>query len=176
MSKKSQSGINYWWPVTNNGTAFTCLGKAGVYIAQNQTTAAKTVTIQTFTIDARTYAGPITFFIKALNNNIYENRNSDLEVRVYDYHDGQDSEDSVYGPRYLFKIKDAANTISTDDGSIWQPFNLVKDASGVYKVEKIPQLDVTGKPTASAYDNGKIHSKFCKLKKHLPGDVYGSCL
>lgn len=146
----------YWMPAPLNGSG--CTGTNGVFVHEIAG-AAKTF-IQSFTIDPSIIvtAQPHSygFFVEAVDDVLGSYTNSNLQVDVYSYHEGQVPLYSLYQPDYSFNIKDAADSSSNSLAPYWHVFNFLvspsADGTYSYGIEPVETIE----------------TDICQIKENMP--------
>ncbi len=148
---------------------YLCREVNGVKISEQVNS--KTVQTIAFTIKPPTNSTkPFAFLVGEYGSSgLPAQRNGDLQVRVYEYRDGQVPLYSIYGPTYTFSIKNTGSSTSNPSAAqYWHAFNLVKEGN-VYVVKKVPQTNSSGTVTGE-YADGMLQSTFCSTLNHIPGE------
>ncbi|MEK7623430.1 MAG: CARDB domain-containing protein [Patescibacteria group bacterium] len=93
----------------------------------------------------------------------------DVQVEVYDYHEGQDDLYSIYKPRHTFRIQAAASTQTTPEDAYWHVFNMVRTYSdGEFNYE-IQQFGLVDSAHPERGGQGTIESGFGNVQCNIPG-------
>ncbi len=171
-------GGEYWNPrSTDTGT---CGSGKGIYmhpvrLRQNypQGEQRYDMSIQSVTFDTNQLATnkTVAFFVSSHAGKPiaqYADSDSNVEVLIYEYHEGQDSLLSVYQPVHQFKLKAAQESSTNPGAKYWHVFNFV-NKSGKFVVENVQKKDnITGELLDSYWSNGSIETNFCEIINNLP--------
>ncbi|MBI5728435.1 MAG: hypothetical protein HY984_01630, partial [Candidatus Magasanikbacteria bacterium] len=156
--------FNYWWP-------YNCqpylTGSAGPSSHVSHTYVHPIRGLQkTFTQAMTVYAGtsttrPFAFFVEAVGRPIAPYKNSrTLQVEVYEYHPGQNRQNSIFRPR-VFDIYRAAETSDNPQAEYWHVFNIGRaNDTSPYTIQ-----------TFGPDGQGSIETDFCAVLANVPGET-----
>ncbi len=160
---------NYWmpnncWGYLGGNTKPSAGVNGGIYI--HPKLGAEKTFVQSFTFDMDKMSNskqPLGFVVQAIGGSttpdegpIYPYRMSEnVKVEVYEYHEGQNPQDSIYLPTEVYSISTAGTKQSNPNKSAkyWHVFNIMNDGSGNYSVQGVEEIE-----TAE-----------CQVAKNLPG-------
>lgn len=131
--------------------------------------------IQSFTIDFNKMLSSdksFAFVVQSLSGYISPYKTSNLAVDIYEYHDKQNSQYSVYKPTKTYAILDAAATGTNTKAKYWHVFNIAKK-DGKFIIEPPVRLEakVDGSPGVQeiSYPTGLISTDQCEIAKGIAG-------
>jgi hypothetical protein len=168
----------YWLPTLCHKEFAANDGSGGVYfhkVGNLEKIGAQALTIPTKSNDlgalSTYYDAPYAFFVQAItargaSTNISALEDLDVTVDVYEFHEGQVPEYSMYLPTATYTMRMASKSSNTGTDALvkyWHVFNLQK-VGDEYKIKKPIDAD-----TQRMYDNGLLVTDFADVLCRVPG-------
>ena len=163
--QKLSDGSNYWWPkigaekevdVGKGKITLKCGDNDGIYV--HPTVNTKKTHIQSFTVVSTFMKNNYAFFVQTVGQKsgpIAQHTGADIEVEVYEYHEGQKGEFSVYKPTKVYSIKKSVGTSSYSGSKYWYVFNMVPKGDGTAEVKGVEKIKTDIKFLENEYQSQK---------------------
>ena len=139
------------------------------------------ISAQATTVDVNIPGGPgndgtpFAFFVSAVTNDanvpISAFRDREVQVEVYQYHEGQVPSYSVYKPTHVFEMNRAEGSGNAGLARYWHVFNIVR-VNGTYEIRTASQnpAAVGRGNDGIARENGSIETGFVDVLCNVPGE------
>ncbi|MFA6427633.1 MAG: LamG-like jellyroll fold domain-containing protein [Candidatus Magasanikbacteria bacterium] len=98
---------------------------------------------------------PVAFYVQALEGPIYQFKNYDVWVEIYEYHEGQNPAYSIYAPTRTFYLNRTGSSSTNQSARYWHVFTLRKQ--GTQYVVETP-----------GGENGSIETDMCRIRANMP--------
>ncbi len=175
-----RAGSTYWFPDACN--SFKAFGAGGnndgsVFVHAPGTIntiseVASTVVTGGFRGNPATghYNSPYAIFVGMISGNnivpISSFENLDVTVEVYEYHEGQIPESSLYLPTHVYSLQRAMPSSNEGFAQYWHVFNLMKDE----RTQKYQVNQIREEGMQTQYPHGAIDTSFADVLCRVPGE------